>query len=263
MRKLWIAGCGIAVGLVFGVTAALAAEIIVVTPTNTQGWSTADTRPGGEVNFVVDATAPRGAGALQLTTDLTTTAKAQFLHEANTPLAEVTELSYYTKQVAPPGPVADPAYQLVTFLNGGTAGFTTLVFEPYQNPAQGPIVTNTWQQWDVDAGLFWSTRTVTCSNGVIVGTPGGPATYTLAQISAICPAAVVAGFGVNIGTNNPGYDVETDLFRFNDTIYDFEPFRAAATSDDCKDDGWMTASRADGSPFKNQGDCVSYVNTGK
>jgi len=124
-------------------------------------------------------------------------------------------------------------------------------------------VTNTWQQWDVDAGLFWSTRTVTCSGGIIVGTPGGPATYTLAQISATCPEAVVAGFGVNIGSNNPGYDVETDLFQFNDTIYDFEPFRAATTEDDCKDDGWMTATRADGSSFKNQGDCVSYVNTGK
>jgi hypothetical protein len=263
VKKLWITGCAIAVGLVVSVTAAVAAEIIVVTPTNTQGWSTADTRPGGEVNFVVDATAPRGAGALQLTTDLTLTAKAQFLHEANTPLADVTELSYYTKQVTPPGIIADPAYQLVTFLNGGTAGFTTLVFEPYQNLAQGPIVNNVWQQWDVDAGLFWSTRTVTCSNGVILGTPGGPASYTLAQINAICPNAVVAGFGVNIGTNNPGYDVETDLFNFNGTVYDFEPFRTATTEDDCKDGGWTTATRADGTPFKNQGDCVQYVNTGK
>jgi len=33
---------------------------VVVTPTNTQGWSTVDTRPGGAVNFVVDPTAPRG-----------------------------------------------------------------------------------------------------------------------------------------------------------------------------------------------------------
>ena len=64
MKKFWLAGCGIAVGLVFGVTAALAAEISVVTPTNTQGWSTAHTRPGGDVDFVVDASAPRGAGAL-------------------------------------------------------------------------------------------------------------------------------------------------------------------------------------------------------
>jgi hypothetical protein len=260
--KLWILSCVLAVGLVVGITAAGAATIVVVTPTNTQGWSTADTRPGGEVNFVVDATAPRGAGALQLKTDLTLTAKAQYLHEANTPLAQVTELSYYTKQITPPGLVADPSYQLITFLNGGTAGFTTLVFEPYQNPTQGPIVNNVWQDWDVDAGLFWSTRTVTCSNGTVLGTPGGPAAYTLAQIRTMCPNALVAGFGVNIGTNNPGYDVYTDLVQFNDTIYDFEPYVVASSKDDCKDGGWETARRADGSSFKNQGDCIQYANTG-
>ena len=30
--------------------------------------------------------------------------------------------------------------------------------------------------------------------------------------------------------------------------------------DDCKKGGWMTMSREDGTTFKNQGDCVSYVN---
>jgi hypothetical protein len=261
--KLFIAGSVAAVSLVLGVSAAVAATVVVVTPTNTQGWSTADTRPGGQVNFVVDATAPGGVGALQLTTDLTTTAKAQYLHDANTPLAAVTELSYYTKQSTPPGPVADPSYQLVTFLNGGTAGFTTLVFEPYQNPLQGPIAPGAWQQWDVDAGLFWSTRTVTCSNGTILGNPGGPASYTLAQISSACPNAVAAGFGVNIGSNNPGYDVETDLVDFNGTAYDFEPYAIATSKDACKNGGWQTLRRADGSSFKNQGDCIQYVNTGK
>ena len=260
--KGWIVGCAVAAGLAVGAASATAATTVVVTPAHTQGWSTADTRPGGQVNFVVDSTAPSGAGALQLTTDATTAAKAQFLHDASTPLASVSELSYYTKQVAPPGPVADPSYQLVTFLNGGTDGFTTLVFEPYQNVAQGLIVSNAWQQWNVANGLFWSTRTVTCSNGTVLGTPGGPATYTLAQISSMCPDALVAGFGVNIGTNNPGYNVETDLFDFNGTVYDFEPFDVATSKDSCKDGGWMTEHRADGSSFANQGDCVSYVNTG-
>src|SRR5688500_12100468 len=130
--------------LTIGFAVAAAAQTIVVTPTNQQGWSEADTRTGGDVNFVVDSTAPAGVGALQLTTDLTTTAKAQYLHEAITPLSSVTEASYWTKQVSGP-PVADPSYQIITFLNGGTAGFTTLVFEPYQNPLQGPIVAGQWQ----------------------------------------------------------------------------------------------------------------------
>jgi hypothetical protein len=32
---------------------------------------------------------------------------------------------------------------------------------------------------------------------------------------------------------------------------------------DCKNGGWDTLFRADGSSFKNQGDCIQYVNTGK
>lgn len=35
------------------------------------------------------------------------------------------------------------------------------------------------------------------------------------------------------------------------------------SKDMCKKDGWKTFFRADGSPFKNQGDCIQYVNTGK
>jgi len=210
----------LALGSSVSVTAA-AATYVIVTPSNQQGWSEADTRPGGNVEFVADATAPGGDGALQLTTDVTTTAKAQYLHAANTPLANVTELSYYTKQVSALFPLGDPSYQLIVNLLG-TAGFTTLVFEPYQNPLQGPVLNNVWQPWDVDQGLFWSTRSVTCSGGTVLGTPGGPASYTLAQIQAMCPSAQVIGFGVNIGSNNPGYVVRTDLFNFNGTIYDFE-----------------------------------------
>lgn len=30
----------------------------------------------------------------------------------------------------------------------------------------------------------------------------------------------------------------------------------------CKNGGWMTAFRADGSAFKNQGDCIQFLNTG-
>ena len=37
----------------------------------------------------------------------------------------------------------------------------------------------------------------------------------------------------------------------------------ATAKDDCKKGGWQTLSRADGSSFKNQGDCIQYVNTGK
>jgi hypothetical protein len=37
----------------------------------------------------------------------------------------------------------------------------------------------------------------------------------------------------------------------------------ATDKEDCKNGGWMTLFRANGTPFKNQGDCIQYVNTGK
>lgn len=37
----------------------------------------------------------------------------------------------------------------------------------------------------------------------------------------------------------------------------------ATNKDQCKNNGWKTIFRADGTSFKNQGDCIQYVNTGK
>jgi hypothetical protein len=41
------------------------------------------------------------------------------------------------------------------------------------------------------------------------------------------------------------------------------PIPTPASKDDCKKGGWEDLFRADGSTFKNQGDCIQYVNTGK
>ena len=236
---------------------------IVVTPQNQHGWSTADTRPGGDVNFVVDNTAPSGVGALELTTDATTAAKAQYMHTASTPLSSVTELSYQTRQISGP-PEAAASYQLPVCLGGvqGTTclGFTTLVYEPYWN---GAVLPNTWQIWDVDSGLFWSSGSYSNGTCVVTGAPGGPPTYTLSGLQTACPNAVVVGYGVNVGTYNPNYDVYTDLFDFNGTIYDFEPYQEATNANQCKNGGWRSYTRGNGTTFRNQGDCIQYVNTGR
>lgn len=278
LRKTWILASALMVTLGLAIVLPIArtysaGPTIVVTPTNQQGWSTADTRPGGTVSFVVDSSAPSGVGALQLTTDATTAAKAQYLHAASIPLADVNDLSYYTRQVnAPLFPGADPSYQLIVCLAGvtpsGCAGFTTFVFEPYENPGLGTpggvVIPDAWQKWNVSAGQFWSSRSYTDGGScTVVAGAGGAPFYPLAVLKTMCPNAVVEGFGVNIGSNNPSYNVYTDLFNFNGTTYDFEPYEVATNKDQCKNGGYVNAKRADGSSFKNQGDCIQYVNTGK
>jgi hypothetical protein len=55
------------------------------------------------------------------------------------------------------------------------------------------------------------------------------------------------------------FGAETDE-RFDWTRFEVLP---VPNKDDCKKGGWETLSRDDGSPFKNQGDCIQYLNTGK
>lgn len=278
MKKILTGFFLLVTAVLISTSSALAATTVVVTPSNTQGWSTADTTTGGAVNYINDATSPFPTGALQLTTDSTTSAKAQYMKylTTGTPLSDVTTLGYQTKQVSASFDQGDPSYQLPVYLNGGTSGFTTLVYEPYQN---GTVTNGDWQSWNVAGGQFWSSRSVTCSNGSVVAGGGGAPFYTLSDIQTMCPQAVVIGYGVNVGSNNPSYNVETDGFIFNDTTYDFELVAPTATpsptvspsitpspspvigpptnKDECKDNGWRTFNNP---TFRNQGECVSYTN---
>jgi hypothetical protein len=236
-----------------------ASTTVVVTPGSPEGWTTADTRIGGNVEFIADVTSPFGDAALRLTTDNTTAAKAQYMHATpeNLPLASVTELAYSTKQITANFPGGDASYQLVVDLNGAAAGgFATLVFEPYEN---GTVIPGEWQTWDVDEGNLWSSKTFTEGTCSVVNGAGGPPYYSLAGLQAACPNAVVLGFGVNAGTYNPSYDVYTDGVVFNGTIYDFElVLPPPVAKDECKNDGWKKFVG-----FKNQGQCVSFVESHK
>ena len=43
----------------------------------------------------------------------------------------------------------------------------------------------------------------------------------------------------------------------------FSAYTIATNANQCKNTGWTAVKRAGGSSFKNQGDCIQYVNTGK
>jgi hypothetical protein len=60
--------------------------------------------------------------------------------------------------------------------------------------------------------------------------------------------------------NEQALDIDNTLV--DETLFTYE-LPVPTDKNQCKNGGWMTMGRPDGTPFKNQGDCVSFVNTGK
>lgn len=223
-KHIAIAGGITAIALQAGIMifAAHATTTVKVNSLTDDGWSVADTRTNGHVSLVESNGAPLGRGALSLKTDATpepSKDKAQFMMPASVALADVVQypMYYSTKQHSASFVAGLPSYQVAVNLLG-TSGFTTLVYEPYNNEGNAAVQNGVWQQWNVGEGKFWSTRAV----GSLQPSQG-TYQYTLAQILAEFPNAQVLGVGVNVGSNNPNYDTEVDGFAFNSNVYDFEP----------------------------------------
>jgi len=213
---------------------------------------------------------PAGIGSLELRTPLVTDKVYLFnFDHVGTFLSSIDAIGYSTYR--DPTSVTTSPYQVTSIniqvdYNGPSVpgGFTTLVFEPVYNTSQGTVTPGTWQAWDAYNGgqaIWWSSRPI---NGCMTA-PAIPCYQSWNTILANNPnATILGGFGVNQGSGNGGLTASVDALHLSyDGVcltYDFEPFRETA---ECKKGGWQTMSRADGTPFKNQGDCVSYVNTGK
>lgn len=113
-------------------------------------------------------------------------------------LSAIAKLQYQTWQLNP-AVVALPSLNLTLDFNGAeTGGFTTLVYEPYQDGRT--IHPNTWQTWDAlrngDA-KWWSTRAI----------PGGASQATPMSWSSILaanPNAVMVAWGLNFGKGAAG-----------------------------------------------------------
>ena len=184
------------------------------------------------------------------------------------PVASINELSYSTKQNSASFAQGDAVVPLTLSRRPNWHDLRRLHdlrLRALREPAQGPVVADLWQSWDVDAGLMWSSRTYTGTARVCGGRRSRRRSVLhAAGLKTMCPTpSTVVGFGVNVGSNNPSWDVEADFVNFNGTKYDFEMFVVATDKDQCKDGGWQTLSRANGTAFKNQGDCVSYTNNGR
>jgi hypothetical protein len=215
------------------------------------------------------ATPPSGIGSYEIVTP-TGADKATLFNfdHVGTALADINKLGYATYRTA--GSASQvAALNIQVDVNGGApGGFTTLVFEPVYNTDQGVVVSNTWQTWDAYNGgqaIWWSSNPI----------PGAPNRDTFVSwetiVAANPDAVIVGGFGINQGSGNPALTTSADVLSIGygqgaDAVcltYDFEPFRVATSREDCKDGGFQNVKTAGGASFKNQGQCIQYVNTGK
>ena len=95
---------------------------------------------------------------------------------------------------------------------------------------------------------------------------GGNFYSTYAQAEALLGTQTVTG--VQLVTDSGwavaggNQTVLADNTQINTTTYTYE-VPQPQNKNDCKNGGWMDLARANGSTFKNQGDCVSYTNTGR
>lgn len=128
------------------------------------------------------------------------TAKAGYTVAVDEPvlLSAVAKLSYLTWQLNPSS-VALPSLNLTLDFNGAdVGGFTTLVYEPYQDGRT--IHPNQWQTWDALRGgdaKWWSTRAI--PGGATQATP-----MSWDSILAANPNAVMKAWGLNFGKGAAG-----------------------------------------------------------
>ncbi len=84
----------------------------------------------------------------------------------------------------------------------------------------------------------------------------GDATVTSIQL------IVDSGWSDAASNGDAEQTVLIDNVAINDDVTTFET-PTPTTANDCKKGGWQDLARDDGTAFKNQGDCIQYVNTGK
>ena len=125
-----------------------------------------------------------------------------------------------------------------------------------RNPARDPLtITQTgWYTFEHHfenngSGVLTVTMTISDANGAALNT------WTLSD-----PTDAI---GTTVGGHRYGWFVIQEFpFLAIDNV-NLLSVNEATTVAACKNGGWQSLTRFDGSLFKNQGDCIQYVNTGK
>ncbi|WP_108664538.1 hypothetical protein [Euzebya rosea] len=250
-------------------------------------WFAADTRPGGTATFRNGpATPPGGTGSVELSTTVDPD-KVQLLTATydGVALADIDGIGYATyRDASSTGFVAGvAALNLRVDLDGGGTSDVYMVFEPYQDQGNAAVQTGVWQTWNAfrgGAAEWWINtnaggcgQATPCTWDTILtlfpdATIREAATCGPGGVTSPCPGSL----GINQGSFNPGIISSVDMLTVSvegtATTYDFElvrdddgdgiPDTAPPTSkDDCKKGGWAGFNNP---TFRNQGQCVSWVN---
>jgi hypothetical protein len=216
------------------------------------------------------ATPPLGVGSLSFddpaSTSRLTVATNQF---AGVPLADIAKLSFdmYTPASNAGGTSAtlflNVDVDFDTTAPGGYVG--RLVYLPQDN---GSPVTDAWQTWNAfDGSALWQWSHFG-ANGNKWPDGNTSATRTLSDLLAAFPSISVFNEGgftgqlvIRAGHPGPGgLQGSVDKIVVGDQTFNFEPVNTVTSKDACKNGGWALFNTP---TFKNQGDCIKYVNTGK
>jgi hypothetical protein len=260
MRKLLIVFAMVVGLMAFPAMGGFAASgtTVVVTPANMQGWAFVDDNGNGGVGQMVSGpeTPPLGSGSAELS--VSDSGQGYMLATAaytGTKLSDITTLSYSSYQT---GPTLAIALQFdIQYTPDATGYQGRLVFEPYEN---GHVTVGSgWQSWSPLEGTWWATK----APGKTLCPQGEPCTW--AQVRANWPDATISGNTVfKAGSGWASFDGNVDAFTIGvngvNTTYDFEPAITPVSKDQCTNGGWQQFNAP---AFKNQGDCIQFVNTGK
>jgi hypothetical protein len=197
------------------------------------GWYSSDTREHGNVRVddSLPALAGFGCNSVRLATGASTPSPSQdkaqlFSYDlAGTSITALNTISYHAYRSALPVNSNPATVALNVQVIGASVGgnnFATLVYEPYnQSTGNAGVLDNlgTWQTWDAtstapDDGVWWSSKI-----GSGPGSQGDPQPWAWFQTTYA--DAVVAGYGFNLGSNNPNLVVGADGLTINTTTTDF------------------------------------------
>lgn len=272
LRKSYTYGFLLAAVMVLSVGMVSANTVVVTEESIGDDWFIS-TMEDGQGDFVEGPSSPPyGTGSFQLlaeniAVDKVTIVTSNYYGEN---LSDIQGLSYWTYRVSEEIDASilshvTPSINIVID-NGGPDGdsWSTLVWEPIYAYGASAISDDEWQNWDTFAesetafaGGWWSTKTLgdVCAFDCFV---------SWETIIENNPNATISVAGVNLGRGlgSGSYVANTDglsiLFDGDQTTYDFELTvepKLPEHKDECKDGGWMSFDIE----FRNQGQCVSYV----